>query len=122
MDVFWLIAERKIREAIEEGLFEGLPKGKPLDLESDLHVPEDLRMAYRVLKNAGFVPEEIELHKEIVSLRELIDTIDDGDMRLKHLRRLNLKIMRLNELRKRPFYFCDHAEYEEKILNRLSSI
>ncbi len=121
MDIFQLIAERKIREAIEEGLFEGLPKGKPLDLDSNLHVPEELRMAYRVLKNAGLVPEEVELRKEVMSLRELIDAIDDEDMRVKHLRRLNLKILRLNELRKRPFYLSDHPEYEKKIVNRFLS-
>nr|NIT03118.1 DUF1992 domain-containing protein [Candidatus Latescibacterota bacterium] len=46
------IAEERIRRAIEEGHFDNLENaGKPLDLEDDIWVPEDLRIAYRVLKN-----------------------------------------------------------------------
>jgi len=56
-----LIAERKIAEAAAKGEFDGLPgAGKPLDLEEDLLVPEDQRMANRILRNAGFVPREVE--------------------------------------------------------------
>jgi len=56
-----LIAERKIAEAIAQGEFDDLPgAGKPLDLEEDPLVPEDQRMANRILKNAGFVPREVE--------------------------------------------------------------
>jgi hypothetical protein len=55
-----LIAERKIAEAIAQGEFDGLPgTGKPLALEEDPLVPEELRMANRILKNAGFVPSEV---------------------------------------------------------------
>ncbi len=61
MLAFELIAERKIAEAAERGEFDDLPgRGKPLDLEDDALVPEDLRMAYRILKNAGYVPAEVE--------------------------------------------------------------
>jgi len=50
-----LLAERKIAEAIERGELDGLPgAGKPLDLEDDPLVPEELRMAYRILRNAGY--------------------------------------------------------------------
>ena len=56
-----LIAERKIAEAIAQGEFDDLPgAGKPLDLEEDPLVPEDQRMANRILKNAGYVPREVE--------------------------------------------------------------
>ncbi len=55
------IAEQRIAEAIENGDFDDLPgSGKPLELDDDSLVPEELRLAYRVLKNAGFVPPEIE--------------------------------------------------------------
>jgi Domain of unknown function (DUF1992) len=50
-----LLAERKIAEAIERGEFDDLPgAGKPLELEDDPLVPEELRMAYRILRNAGY--------------------------------------------------------------------
>ncbi len=56
-----LIAEQKIAEAAAQGEFDGLPgAGKPLDLEEDPLVPEDQRMANRILRNAGFVPKEVE--------------------------------------------------------------
>lgn len=55
------IAERKIADAIAQGEFDGLPgAGKPLDLAEDPLVPEEMRMANRILKNAGFVPREVE--------------------------------------------------------------
>jgi hypothetical protein len=55
MLLFELLAEQKISEAVSRGEFDHLPgAGKPLDLEDDPLVPEDLRVAYRILKNAGF--------------------------------------------------------------------
>jgi hypothetical protein len=48
------IAERKIREAMENGELDNLPgQGEPLNLEDDSHIPEDLRMAYKVFKKRG---------------------------------------------------------------------
>jgi len=56
-----LIAEQKIAEAAAQGEFDDLPgAGKPLDLTDDPLVPEDQRMANRILRNAGFVPREVE--------------------------------------------------------------
>ena len=68
MDVWCLIAERKIREAIEEGAFDHLEgTGKPLDLnENPFEDPSD-RMANRLLKNNGFAPDWIEEAKEIAA-------------------------------------------------------
>jgi len=50
-----LIAERRLEEAIERGEFDNLPgAGLPLDLDDmDASLPEELRLAYRILKNAG---------------------------------------------------------------------
>ena len=43
-------------------------RGKPLDLESYFSAPEDLRLGHSLLKNAGFIPEEIQLLKDIRQL------------------------------------------------------
>ena len=60
------IVEAQIRQAIARGDFDDLPGvGKPLALEDDTLVPEELRMAYRILKNAGYVPEEVRLRRDI---------------------------------------------------------
>ncbi|RPI33210.1 MAG: DUF1992 domain-containing protein [Nitrospiraceae bacterium] len=120
MNIFAKIAEQRIREAIENGEFENLKgMGKPLDLGDESWIPEDLRMAYRVLKNAGCLPAELELRKEVMTLRELIDTIDDNKERIKKIRELNFKLMKLNELRKKPLYLDNFPEYEDKFCKKM---
>lgn len=53
MLLFELLAERKIAEAAERGELDGLPgAGRPLALDDDALVPEEMRMAARILKNA----------------------------------------------------------------------
>jgi hypothetical protein len=67
-----LIAERKIAEALARGELENLPgEGRPLELDDDALVPQDLRLAYRILKNAGFVPPEVQTLNEIAELERL---------------------------------------------------
>jgi len=120
MEIVRKIAEERIRRAMEEGEFDNLANiGKPLNLEDDAFVPEDLRAAYRVLKNAGCVPPELQLRREIVSLKDLIETIDDDGERLRKIRELNFKIMKLNMLKERTFSTGSLPEYEEKILEKM---
>ena len=67
------LAERLILEAQSRGEFDDLPgAGRPLDLEDDALVPEELRGAYRVLRNAGYVPPELEPHREIRRIEDLL--------------------------------------------------
>lgn len=123
MDIFSRIAERKIMQAMEQGEFERLENaGKPLNLDDDAWVPEDLRIAYRVLKNSGCLPPELELRKEIITLREMMRTIDDNEDRLRKLRELNFKLLKLCEMRKNPLLFHDLPEYEEKICQKLGGL
>ncbi|WP_409340835.1 DnaJ family domain-containing protein [Paenibacillus sp. MBLB4367] len=81
MDIFESITERRIAEAIAKGEFDDLPgKGKPLALEDLTHIPEDLRMSYKVLKNAGVLPEEMQLRKDMLQLEDLIRCcLNDGE-------------------------------------------
>src|SRR5512135_1072 len=121
MEIFSKIAEQKIREAIERGDFDHLENsGRPLNLEDETWIPEDLRSAYRVLKNAGCIPPELELRKEVLNLRELLDTIDDDKERIRKIRELNFKLMKLGEMRKRPLNLEQFPEYEEKICGKLT--
>ena len=63
----------KIAEAIARGELDDLPgAGRPLELDDDALVPEDLRLAYRILKNAGYVPPEVEALNEIAQLEALV--------------------------------------------------
>jgi hypothetical protein len=89
MHAFDLIAEQRIAEAIANGEFDELPgAGKPLDLDDDLLVPEELRAAYRVLRNAGYVPSELLALKEANALRALVATDIDEPARRRALARL----------------------------------
>ena len=103
MDFLNKIVEERIQNAQKEGAFDNLPgKGKPLPLDDDACVPEDLRLAYKILKNSNCLPIEMELRKEIFSLRQLLDAAIDPEIR-RHLRRkLNLLILRHNLQRKGP--------------------
>jgi Domain of unknown function (DUF1992) len=70
--MFDLIAEEKIAEAIARGEFDNLPgAGRPLNLDDDALIPEELRLAYRILKNAGYVPPELETLNEIARLERI---------------------------------------------------
>ena len=90
------LAEQKINEAIERGELDDLPgAGRPLHLEDDSMVPEELRAGYRLLKNAGYLPPGLELRKEIVSLESLIVQArcqEERDRLSKRLRYLLLQL------------------------------
>jgi hypothetical protein len=74
------IAEQRIAEAIAKGELDGLPgTGRPLDLEDDALIPEELRLAYRILKNAGYVPPEVETLNQIAQLERI--ALDGGNAR-----------------------------------------
>ena len=80
MRCFDALVEERIRGAIERGELDDLPgAGAPLRLDDDTFVPEELRLAYRVLKNAGFLPPEVEIRREIASLRALVAACDGAD-------------------------------------------
>jgi len=98
--VFEKLAEESIREAMKKGEFDDLPgKGRPLALEDDSHLPPDLRMAYKVLKNAGCLPPELELRKEIRSTEALLAAMPDTEEKYRQTKKLNLLIMKLNVTR-----------------------
>ena len=97
------IAEQRISLAIEEGSlsFEKW-KNKPLRLEDDHFVPADLKMAYKMLKNSGYLPPEIEDKKEIQRIEDLIAHTEDEHVRLKQMKKLNLMLMKVDARRKTP--------------------
>jgi len=89
------LAERRIREAQENGEFDGLPgTGAPLEFDDDALVPEELRAAYRLLKNAGFVPPELEAHREIRELEQVLRAVEDDAERSHLLARINFLLTR----------------------------
>ncbi len=122
MDFFERIAECRIQEAIESGLFDDLRgKGQPLRLEDESHIPPELRMAYKILKNADCLPPELEMRQEILTLQDLVAGLEDEAEKLKQMRRLNFLIMKLGMARPVSAQITEHEFYTPKILERLES-
>jgi len=96
MTILEQIAERKIVAAIERGELSDLPgQGAPLALDDDALIPETMRMAYRILRSAGFVPPEVETLRAIGDLERCIEYLPDGEPRSRALRKLQLLRLRL---------------------------
>ncbi|QED46761.1 DnaJ family domain-containing protein [Cytobacillus dafuensis] len=99
MDFFSIISEDRIKKAYKEKEFENLPGyGKPLPFDDLASVPEDIRMAYRVLKNAGYTEEDNQLKKEMLTIEELIRKCEDPDEKQKLQKKLNEKMLRFNSM------------------------
>jgi hypothetical protein len=121
--MLWLesIAERNIRDAIERGELADLPgEGRPLDLSGDPLVPEELRMGYRVLKNAGVLPPELEVRREIGNLEQLVLRVEAGEERSQALRKLNLLRVRLDASQRGGGNLRLQEQYYEQLVAHLS--
>jgi hypothetical protein len=113
------IAERRIREAQERGEFDDLPgAGAPLELDDDALVPEDLRAAYRVLRNSGFLPPELETHREIREVEQLLQRVEDDGERMRLVSRINFLLGRSAAGRRHGNLRMDQ-DYFEKLAERL---
>ena len=93
------LVEEKIREAMANGEFDNLAgRGKPLDLDSYFATPEDVRLAYSLLKSSGFIPEEMALLKEIDSLKAALDKSSSEDERKQIKKKIDERVLKFNLL------------------------
>ena len=121
MSIFAIIAERRIQEAIQDGLLDDLPlKGQPIPCEDLSAVPEELRMGYKILKNAGYLPEELQLKEEIVTLKEMLRSGVDPEETKETQSKLALRQLQLEMLMEKRGKNLAWQDYEQKIHNRLS--
>ncbi len=119
---FEKIVEEKILASIRKGEFDNLKgSGKPLKESAEDRVPEDLRMAYRILKNADFIPPEIELKKEIQQTEDILAGIADVGSKYKLLKKLNFLILKLNSMRTGSASLDVPQHYEPKVLDKLEN-
>lgn len=115
------IAERRIQEAQEQGQFEELPgAGKPLHLEDDSMVPEELRMAYKMLRNAGYIPPELAERKEISTLVELLENCVDAQERVRQMQKLQCILRKVAAKRHQPIHLEENDPYYSQILERVA--
>ncbi len=116
-------AEKRIAEARDSGTFEHLPgEGSPLAFEDDSNVPEELRMAYKILKNAGYAPPELTERKEISTLLDLLEHCPEGAEKVRQMRRLDVLLMRMNTRRARPMLLEENDPYYESVLRRVAML
>lgn len=118
----WLLdqwAERHILDAQRQGEFDNLPgSGEPLTLDEDLHVPPELRAGYRLLKNAGCLPPELQQRKEAVDLVDLLKTVSrDGPEYEALSRRLALLELKLRQSGLSTEFL--HGEYAHNLASKM---
>lgn len=117
---FFRIAEDKIKEAIKKKDFENLPgMGQPLELKDDFPgMSEEWKMAYRVLKNAGYSPEDV--RKEIFRIEELLESTTDVEEKKRLQAKLMKKSMELERLLKKRGTTVNSrfGSYADKIYNK----
>lgn len=126
MDAIAFVAERKIEEAMEEGQFDNLPgAGKPLALDDCSHLPPDMRMAYTILKNSGYL-EQLEPGKA-ASMKELLAHVPEEGRVYGKMQRLKVMMARVKRAElwynpeKAVKRTCDaeDSSYLEKLVERI---
>ena len=119
---FTKIVEERIRKAQKKGEFENLEgTGEPLNLTDDQAVAEELRLAYKILKNADCLPPEIEIKKEIHQTEALLDGMTDTAEKYRTMKKLNYLIMKLNTLRSSSIKCEEPQKYSGKLIKKLES-
>jgi hypothetical protein len=121
MDFVHIVSEDKIKQAMKNGEFDNLPgKGKPLVIEDLSAIPQELRMAYSMLKNAGMIEEEQTYRKEILRIEDLIACCYDPKERDALKQQLNQKLLQFNKvMQKRNVTNSSFfKKYETKIQSR----
>jgi hypothetical protein len=116
---FEKIVEERILIAQRKGDFDNLEgAGKPLNLDELAGVPEELKLSYKILKNADCLPPEIEIKKEIYKTEDLLAGMDDTAEKYKVMKKLNFLIMKLNSIRKSSVEFEMPEKYFSNLVER----
>jgi len=116
------IIEERIRRAQQKGEFDNLEgTGKPLIFENDDHVAGELRLAYKILKNADCLPPEVELKKEIERTEDLLIGMEDTAEKYLTIKKLNFLIMKVNSIGNMRIDLEMPQKYSGKLIERLEA-
>lgn len=96
MSLFDVLAEKRIRVALERGELSGLPgEGQALEFDDDCLVPPEVRMSNKILRNAGCIPPAVaDLHE----LRRIVDVVASAgecSQAASHLRKMTQLLMQV---------------------------
>ncbi|HEY4372097.1 MAG TPA: DnaJ family domain-containing protein [Burkholderiales bacterium] len=115
------LIEERIRKAQAEGAFNNLPgEGKPLNLDDDLLIPGELRMVCRVLKNAGYVPPEVEELRELRQLEAVVASDALEGERLAARKRMEFLLIRLEQSGMARVAQAAWDQYAEKVAAKMA--
>ena len=114
------IVEEKIQKAQQEGKLSNLPgHGKPLEIEDDSGIPEDLRLAHKILKNAGCVPKELEDHVKIRQTEDLLLATPDAQGKLRAMKRINILKAKIQKEGRDTDIFDIPEAYQGSLISRI---
>lgn len=120
MDILATIAERKISKAIRRGDLDNLAlKGQPIRVEDLSDIPEELRMGYKILKNAGILPAELQLNREILTLKDLLESCRDTEERKELKKKLTARQLHYDILMEKNFSSATYHRYEARMREKL---
>ncbi|MGM0866014.1 MAG: DnaJ family domain-containing protein [Bacillota bacterium] len=123
MDFSMIMSEHRIKKAYEDGDFKELPGfGKPLNLDDDLGVPQELKMAHRMMKNAGYTTDEMNVKKEMVRIEDLLRVCDDDLEKQELEKSLSENMLKYNAMLSKKRIKTNGSlfkNYEHKIENKL---
>ncbi|MBY5930082.1 DUF1992 domain-containing protein [Halomonas sp. DP8Y7-3] len=113
------LAETRIQKAQQEGAFDNLPdRGKPIELDDDSMIPETLRAGYRLLKNAGYLPPELQLQREMREVEDLLAQTQEAAERGDCDKRLRLLRARLAESGRGASRLLELGHYHDRLVER----
>ena len=118
----WLLdqlSERHILDAQRNGEFDSLAgSGAPLKLDDDSFMPPELRVAWRILKNAGCLPPALQQRKDAIELNDLLRTIDPEYSEYEAIsKKLSLLELKLKQAGMSTDFL--HGEYADTLLHKI---
>ncbi len=120
MHLFNELAETKIMKAIHTGDLEQLSgMGEPVDVDIDPLIPELKKMAYKILKNADNIPQELQIRNQIHEIEKTLASTELQN-RKELMLRLQVLFIRLDITGYRYTNLLIQNEYYEEMLLRLA--
>lgn len=121
LGIFDQLVEEQINAAMQRGEFNELPgAGKPLPTEEVILVPEEMRIAYKILKNAGMIPPELATRQAVYDVEQALSAATGDSDRRKLVKKLHYLTMQLDESGQRGTNLMILESYYNKILTRLT--
>ena len=116
------LAEEQIQAAIRRGEFDDIAgQGRPLELDDDSAVAEAFRVGYRLLKNAGCLPPELLLRREITEIEALLHQAQTAAEAQPLRQKLLLLRTRLALQGREANLLLVDGDYRQKLLCRLAA-